>query len=151
MKIIIFILLCLNSNIVFSSEIGIDIYGRSYHYKNLFEKNIQNYNETNPGIGLRYTFYNLEQTFFSLHLGGYQDSLRNETKYFAINWQYSLFSFFSVGLALTYFDTESYRLNMAPLPNASFRFHNIALNFIWFPDPKEPCIAISITFFLFSV
>ena len=131
------------------NDLGLDIYGLSYHYKGVYAgddyKKNKILNEVNPGIGLRYIFKKLNNNIFSVNFGVYLDSGENNAKYAGLNWQYYATNYFGAGISLNYFETPSYNQSVAPIPNITLKFNKIAANLMWIPNPNEPAVGLSFT------
>ena len=142
-------------NPLYAREVGLDVYGVSYHYKQKvyyihtehgYQK--KRYNELNPGIGLQYTFYENGANSLSGGGGVYKDSMEHTAKYGGFGYKRLIAGGLSAGVYLIYFDTKSYTKHFAPLPNIAYRYKNAAVNLIWIPDPEVPALALSITLFI---
>jgi len=133
-----------------SQEIGINLYGLSYHIQRETSDN-KDFNELNYGIGMRYSLNKDKRMELFIDSGFFKDSSAKLAKYMGFGLQFSLFNTFNIGfLGLIY---QSKMINQgAPIvgavPLISFSFKNICINSIIIPKIKNLVDYDSIGFYL---
>ncbi|MBI5417718.1 hypothetical protein HZA55_07205 [Candidatus Poribacteria bacterium] len=143
-----FFLFCFINN-VFANEFMFDIYGLSHHYKtksyiNKYN-NKKNFNELNPGLGLRHVFLDEKKYAMSALIGFYKDSMENNANYFGFSYKYKITEDFYAGVDLGFFETKSYDEHVFPLPTLTYHAENFAVNLIWIPSNTTPALGLSLT------
>jgi hypothetical protein len=147
-----FIIFFLKYANLFAGEIGVDLYGISYHYdKDMYfnkdERSRKHLEEINPGIGIRYNFFENDYLIFGIITGIYDNSEEVLTKYLGLSNKVKIYKGLSCGIDFAFFDTKSYDQRFFPVPTITFRYKQIALNFVWMPDPYTPAVALYGTVF----
>jgi hypothetical protein len=125
-----------------AGELGLNIFGLSYHYQSssYLEGGVETeYNQLNKGAGLQYILSEKSNHLYFIESGLFEDSKSNRAFYAAIGLKYFLFRPLSVGIALTYLNSPTYGVPVAPLPVITCRIGFAALNAIWVPalDKRE--------------
>jgi hypothetical protein len=129
-----------------TSELGLDVFGLSLH-----ANRGANYNEINPGLGLRYAFWHPvpSWTVFS-DTGAYYDSRRHWAKYIALGAAYRWSPSWSLGMGLAYGQSETYHHGMpflAPVPGIAFEYRRVIFNAVLLPSEKSNSKIAGIGFF----
>lgn len=124
--------------VAFSGEMGVNIYGASWHYtERTFiddNGNTKELKEFNPGFGVRYVMGENEKRVWFLECGGYEDSEYNTSIYAAVGYQRKLFrEWLRAGAGIAFFDTDTYDCPVIPLPVISLRFKSAEFHLAWWP------------------
>ena len=116
-------------------ELGINVYGLSYHFDRDRAKELGFDNEVNPGLGLRYRLPHDKFDWF-VDGGAYRDSGRNTAVYTGAGAFWKPTEHLRLGGALAFFHSESYNDGHAfitPVPLAAWEWRAVALNVVYFP------------------
>ena len=130
-----------------TSSLGLDVFGLSLHFNRS-----EGFNEVNPGVGLRYTFWRPApkwEVFGDSSI--YYDSRRHWAKYVAIGASYPLSESWSIGVALAYGQSQTYHHGtpfFAPVPGLAFIYHGVAINTVLLPSEKSNAKIQGLGFFL---
>src|SRR5687768_11489259 len=119
-----------------AQELGINVYGLSYHFDRDLAREINTDNEFNPGLGLRYRFAEWDRWSFYAEAGIFRDSGRNTAKVLGAVALYELGAGFHAGGALALFHSDTYNEGDAfvtPIPLVSYDWKAITLNATFFP------------------
>jgi len=128
--------LCLAPAVAPAGDIGINVYGLSYHFERDRARDIGVDNEVNPGLGLRYRIPRGERVEWFLDGGAYRDSGRNTAAYAGGGALWKPTKRFGVGLALAAFESDTYnrgRAFVAPIPLISYDLGAASLNMAYLP------------------
>jgi hypothetical protein len=123
-----------------AGELGLNVYGASYHLDRDRARAFGLDNELNPGLGLRYKDAWLPQWDWFAEGGAYQDSGRNTAKYAGIGALWKTTWGLRLGGALAVMNSDSYnrgRTFVAPLPVAAFEWRRVTLNAVYFPRASD--------------
>ena len=134
--ILLFCLAFLNVSSLSARELGLNIYGLSYHFDRQ-TKNGTDFNELNFGLGLDYPFANIKKFGFSFEAGLYKDSLRNIARYAGFNVEYHIIRRsvqLRVMLAAYRSDSVSDDLIYPLIPGLTFRHKRLSFNFVYLPE-----------------
>jgi hypothetical protein len=127
--------------------LGLNVFGLSFH-----TDRDAGYNEVNPGVGLRYVFWQPAprwEVFGDTSI--YYDSERNWAKYVAVGAYYRIGGSWSAGAALAYGQSQSYnqgRPFFAPLPGLAFEYRGVTLNTVLLPSEQSDSKIAGAAFFL---
>lgn len=119
-------------------DLGLNVYGLSYHWdRELAEQNGWD-NEFNPGLGARYRMGSWLNADAIVDAGIYRDSGRNTAVYAATGllWPLDEAKRFHLGATLTAFHSDTYNQGKAfivPVPLLTVRFDKVTLNLTHFP------------------
>jgi hypothetical protein len=116
-------------------ELGINLYGLSYHIERDRAKELGLDNEVNPGLGLRYRFARPDFDWF-LDGGALRDSKRNTAVYAGGGAFWRPSERLRLGGALAFFHSETYNEGdpfIAPIPLAAYEWRALSLNLAYFP------------------
>jgi hypothetical protein len=117
-------------------ELGINIYGASYH-PDRTDALGNPFNEYNPGLGLNLIVSERAKTVAFFEGGLFIDSFEQEAKYISFGYQYKFFEFLRLGINTGLYHTRSVNYGnpvIAPVPALSLHFDVTTLNFIYFPS-----------------
>lgn len=118
------------------SELGINVYGLSYHFDQALAKKMGTNNQVNPGLGLRYRFARIERWSLAVDAGAYHDSGRNTARLLAGSATWRFDSGWRLGAGLALLNSPTYnrgRPFVAPLPVVSYSVGAVTLNATYFP------------------
>jgi hypothetical protein len=121
-------------------ELGINVYGLSYHFQRTRAKEIGVDNELNPGLGLRYQFAEWKRFSFAADVGIFEDSGREAAKLVGASAMWHFGGGFRAGGALVLFDSHTYNRGnafIAPLPLLSYDVGPVTLNLTYFPKVSQ--------------
>lgn len=120
-------------------ELGINIYGLSYHFDRDVARRIGVDNEFNPGLGARYRLPR-ERFEWVLDAGAYRDSGRNVALIAGAGALWKPVPALGLGAALVVFDSDTYnrgRTTVAPVPLAAYDLGPATLNFTYLPKVSD--------------
>lgn len=123
----------------FSAELGIDVFGLSYHHDRKNYKG-ESFNEFNPGLGLNCILLDKRKVLLFADSGYYKDSLANWAQFLTVGARYKIIPALSLGLGLTYFKSRSYNRGdpaLGPIPILSYRYKMFSLNTVFLPKYKD--------------
>jgi hypothetical protein len=119
-----------------ASELGINLYGASYHFERSRAKALGLDNEFNPGLGVRYKDRLGESADWFIDAGAYRDSGRNTAIVAGPGALWKATEGLRLGGALAFFHSASYnggRAFIAPVPVAAYEWRAVTLNVTYFP------------------
>jgi len=137
MRIFFFLLLAMCAHAA-HADIGLNVYGLSYHFDRDKAKEIGVDNEFNPGLGLRWRKVEERWDWFA-DVGFYRDSGRNTAKLAGFGALWHLGNF-RLGGALALLHSDTYNRGdafIAPLPVAAYEFRRVTLNMVYLPKVHE--------------
>lgn len=117
-------------------ELGINIYGASYH-PDRTDILGHPFNEYNPGLGLSLIVGDHAKTIAFVEGGMFIDSFEQEAKYISFGYQYKVLRFLRLGLNTGLYQTRSVNYGnpiIAPVPMVSLHLDFTTFNFIYFPS-----------------
>jgi hypothetical protein len=118
-----------------ANELGVNLYGLSYHFERSRAKELGFDNEVNPGLGLRYRIPRENFDWF-LDGGAYRDSGRNTALYAGGGAFWKPTERLRLGGALAFFHSDTYNDGdafVAPVPLAAYEWRALTLNVVYFP------------------
>src|SRR5947207_663890 len=121
------------------AELGLNVYGLSYHFDQDKAKEIGTDNQVNPGLGIRWRKVEERWDWFA-DVGFYHDSGRNTAKLAGVGALYHLGQSARLGLALAVLNSDTYNQGktfIAPLPVAAWEFRHVTLNMVYMPKVHE--------------
>ena len=139
-RFLLFLALCLGPSLAFSGDLGINVYGLSYHFERSRARDIGVDNEVNPGLGLRYRMPQGERVEWFLDGGAYRDSGRNTAVYAGGGALWKPTRRFGAGVALAAFESDTYnrgRAFVAPIPLVSYDLGAASLNLAYLPKISD--------------
>jgi Antimicrobial peptide resistance and lipid A acylation protein PagP len=121
------------------ADLGINVYGLSWHFDRDKARELNVDNWFNPGLGLRYRIPGEKLDYF-FDAGFYRDSGRNTAVLAgaAAHWHASESA--RLGLALVVLNSKTYndgRTFVAPLPIAAWELRAVTLNVVYMPKVHE--------------
>lgn len=123
-----------------SADLGINLYGLSYHFDRSRAREAGLDNEVNPGIGVRYRTKHSEGLDWIFDVGGYRDSGRNTALLAGAGGLFRITEHLRLGGALVVFDSETYnrgRTVLAPLPLAAIDTPGMTFNLFYTPSLSD--------------
>ncbi len=123
-----------------SAELGVNLYGLSYHFDRSRARALGVDNEINAGLGLRYRVPHSERLQWIFDAGIYHDSGRNTALLAGGGLLWNMSDRWRLGGALAAFKSDSYNRGeafVAPLPLVAYEFRSVTLNFTYFPRLAE--------------
>jgi hypothetical protein len=121
-------------------EIGLNLYGLSYHFDRSRARELRVDNEINPGLGLRYRVPQSERLQWIFDVGAYRDSGRNTALVAGAGGLWHATHRLRLGAALALFDSDTYnrgKTALAPVPIAAYELDRAMLNFVYLPKVRE--------------
>ena len=130
-----------------AGELGLNVFGLSLH-----ANRSAGYNEINPGLGLRYTFWDPAPrwTVFG-DTSFYYDSRRHWAKYLAVGASYRFAESWNVGLGVAYGQSQTYHHGtpfFAAVPGVAFEYHGVTFNTVFLPSESANSKIAGLAFFL---
>ena len=127
-------------------DLALNIYGLSLH-----ADRSKGHNEINPGIGLRYVFWQPAPRWATFGDAGiYYDSNRAWAKYVALGVSYRFAASWSVGAAVGYAQSRSYNDGkpfFAVIPGVAFEYRRVVYNAVLLPSQDNGSKIAGIAFF----
>jgi hypothetical protein len=123
-----------------AQDLGINIYGFSYHFDRERARALDVDNEFNPGLGVRYRLPHGERLQWVFDAGAYRDSGRNTALLAGAGAMWKVSEGWRLGGALAVLDSDTYnggKTFIAPLPLAAYEFRSAALNFVYLPKVSD--------------
>jgi hypothetical protein len=121
---------------VFAADIGVNLYGLSYHFERARAKEHNLGNEFNPGLGVRYRTALNESFDGFADAGAYQDSGRNTAAVAGAGLFWKASEGLRLGGALALFHSKTYNKGqafVAPLPIAAYEWRSVTFNVAYAP------------------
>jgi len=119
-----------------AGEIGLDIFGFSYHFDRRDETG-KRFNEFNYGAGGRYILYSHERSSYSLEGAIYYDSFRYTAKFGAFGYDYRIIEQLSLGVLVGLIDSRSVSASgwiIGAVPLLRYRWRAASFNLIYLPE-----------------
>jgi hypothetical protein len=116
-------------------ELGINVYGLSYHFERDKARELGYDNEVNPGLGIRWRMRRERFDWF-LDAGAYRDSGRNTALLAGGGAFWKVTERLRLGGALAFFHSDTYNDGdpfIAPLPLLAYEWRAVSANFVFFP------------------
>ena len=117
------------------AELGINVYGLSYHADREAAREGGFDNEFNPGLGLRWRSPGGRFDWF-VDGGVYSDSKANTARYAGVGAFWKPTERLRLGGAIAGFSSETYNEGdafIAPIPLAAYEWRRVSVNVVWFP------------------
>lgn len=117
-------------------DVGVNVYGLSYHFDRDLAEQLGVDNSLNPGLGLRYNFAQLERWTFFADAGAYYDSGRNAAVYGGAGALWQAAAGLRIGGALAVMNSDTYndgKTFVALLPLVAYDFGPVTVNLTFFP------------------
>jgi hypothetical protein len=129
------ILLAASAPALAQGELGINLYGLSYHFERDRARELGFDNEVNPGLGVRWRLPGGKFDSF-VDAGAYRDSGRNTAVLAGGGIFWKPTERLRLGGALVFFHSDSYNGGNAfitPLPVLAYEWRAVTANFVYFP------------------
>lgn len=138
-----------------AEQLGVNIYGLSYHFDRERAHRSGLDNEVNPGLGLRYRVLRSERLQWILEAGVYHDSGRNTAVVVGAGALWKVSAGWRLGGGLAALQSDTYNRGeafIAPFPLAAYEFQRATLNFTFIPRASQvndiPVLAAWLTWWL---
>lgn len=122
------------------ADLGINIYGLSYHFDRSRARAIGVDNEFNPGLGVRYRLAQSERLAWVFDLGAYRDSGRNTALVGGAGALFKISDGWRLGGALAVLNSDTYnrgKTAIAPLPVAAYETRAVTFNAVYLPKVSD--------------
>lgn len=122
-----------------SADLGINVYGLSYHFDRTQARESGLDNQVNAGLGLRYRLPR-ERLDWLIDAGVYHDSGRNTAVLAGAGALWKVAQRWRLGGALVAFKSDSYNRGeafLAPVPLVAYELRSATLNFTYVPRAAE--------------
>ena len=123
-----------------AGELGLNVYGLSYHFNRDQARALGVDNEVNPGLGVRWKFAATGRWQFFADAGVFHDSGRNTAALGGVGALWHVAGGFQVGAALAVMNSSTYnsgRTFVAPLPLLAWDLGPVTLNATFFPKVER--------------
>ena len=123
-----------------ADEIGINVYGLSYHFNRDRAQALGVDNGVNPGLGVRWQFAETERWRFFADAGVFNDSGRNTAALAGAGALWRVAGGFEIGAALAVMNSDTYnngRTFIVPLPLVAWDLGPVTLNATFFPKVER--------------
>lgn len=123
-----------------AAELGINVYGLSYHFDRERARELGIDNEFNPGLGLRYRVSQSERLQWIFDAGAYHDSGRNTALIAGAGALWRISPGWRLGGGLAVFKSDTYNAGdpfVAPLPLLAYEARSFTVNASFFPRLSE--------------
>lgn len=123
-----------------AEQLGVNIYGLSYHLDRERAHQSGLDNEVNPGLGLRYRVSHSERLQWIFEAGAYQDSGRNTAVVAGAGALWKVSAGWRLGGGLAALQSDTYNRGeafIAPFPLAAYEFRRATLNFTFIPRASQ--------------
>ena len=120
----------------FADDIGVNLYGLSYHFERARAKELNLGNEFNPGLGVRYRTALNESFDGFADAGAYHDSGRNTAAVAGVGLFWKASGGLRLGGGLALFHSKTYNKGqafVAPLPIAAYEWRAVTFNVAYVP------------------
>lgn len=122
------------------AELGINLYGASYHFERETAREHGLTNEFNPGLGLRWRHALSERTDFIADAGFYRDSARHTAFLAGAGVLWHAVAGARLGGAAVLLKSPTYNQGdpfVAPAPVAAYEWRRATLNVVYFPKWRD--------------
>jgi hypothetical protein len=122
------------------ADLGLNIYGASYHFDRDKAKEIGLTNERNPGLGLRWRKARNETWDYFVDVGFYDDSATNTAKLFGGGALWHATQGLRLGGGLVLLQSKTYNNGdafIAPAPMLAYEWKRVTFNIVYFPKWKD--------------
>lgn len=119
-----------------ADQLGINVYGLSYHFDRDRARELDVDNELNPGLGLRYHFAEWKRWSFYGEAGVFRDSGRNAAKVLGTAALWDAGAGIHAGAAVAVFHSDTYNSGdvfVAPIPLLAYDAGPVTFNLTYFP------------------
>jgi len=122
------------------ADLGINLYGASYHFDRQKAEDLGLTNEFNPGLGLRWRKPYRPTLDFFVDAGFYEDSAENTAKLAGAGALWHATQGLRLGGGLVLMQSETYNRGnafIAPAPVAAYEWRRVTFNLVYFPKYRE--------------
>jgi hypothetical protein len=122
------------------AELGIHVYGLSYHFDRALARERGVDNEVNPGLGVRYRIPHSKRLDWFFDAGVYRDSGRHTALVAGPGALVRISQGWRLGGALAVLKSDTYnrgRTAIAPLPLVAYELERVTLNAVFFPKVSD--------------
>jgi hypothetical protein len=122
------------------AELGINLYGASYHFERERARELGFTNEFNPGLGLRLRRSLGERFDFIADAGAYRDSARHTAFLAGAGVLWHAVAGARLGAAAVLLKSPTYNdgdLLLVPAPVAAYEWRGVTLNAVYFPRYRD--------------
>jgi hypothetical protein len=123
-----------------ADEVGVNLYGLSYHFDRDRARALGVDNEVNPGLGFRWQFAETGRWRFFADAGVFDDSGRNTAVLAGAGALWHVGAGFQIGAALAVMNSDTYndgRTFIAPLPVVAWDLGPATINLTFFPKVER--------------
>ena len=123
-----------------SADVGVNLYGRSYHFDRDKAREIGLTNEFNPGLGLRWRKSRNESLDYFADLGFYDDSANHTAKLAGGGALWHASERVRLGGGLVLLKSQTYNGGaafIAPAPVVAYEWRRVSFNLVYFPKYRE--------------
>ena len=122
------------------ADIGLNLYGASYHFDRDKAKELGLTNEVNPGLGLRWRKPHSATLDFFADAGFYEDSAENTAKLTGGGALWHATERLRLGGGLVLMQSKTYNGGsafIAPAPVAAYEWRRVTVNVVYFPKFRD--------------
>lgn len=122
------------------ADVGINLYGASYHFDRDKAKEIGLTHEFNPGLGVRLRKRNIENWDYFLDAGFYDDSANHTAKLLGAGGLWHATENLRLGGGLVLLKSETYNKGdafIAPAPVLAYEWRRVTFNTVYFPKWRD--------------
>jgi len=133
------------------ADLGINLYGASYHFDRDKAKELGLTHEFNPGLGVRYRQAQSETLDFFADAGFYSDSKANTAKLMGGGGLWHATEGLRLGGAFVLLKSTTYNHGDAfivPVPVAAYEWRRVSVNMVYFPKWRDVNVTNQVGFWL---
>jgi hypothetical protein len=122
------------------ADLGLNLYGASYHFDRDKAKQLGLTHEFNPGLGVRYRQAQSETLDFFADAGFYSDSKANTAVLFGGGGLWHATEHVRLGGGFVLLKSDTYNGGnafIAPVPVAAYEWRRVTLNMVYFPKWRD--------------
>ena len=122
------------------ADIGINLYGASYHFDRDKAKELGLTHEFNPGLGIRWRKARSENLDYFVDAGFYEDSASNTAKLVGGGALWHASQGLRLGGGLVLLQSQTYNSGtafIAPAPVVAYEWRRVTFNAVYFPKFRE--------------
>jgi hypothetical protein len=122
------------------ADLGLNLYGASYHFDRDKAKEIGLTNEFNPGLCLRYRWARIEHWHYFIDAGFYDDSANHTAKLVGGGGLWHATEGLRLGGGLVLLKSETYnggKAFIAPAPVLAYEWRRVTFNTVYFPKWRD--------------
>jgi hypothetical protein len=118
------------------AELGVNLFGASYHFEREKAEELGLTNEVNPGLGVRFRKPWRERLDLFTDAGFYRDSARNTAVFIGSGGLWHATEGARLGLALVLLKSDTYNNGdafIAPAPLVAYEWDRVGVSMVYFP------------------